>query len=166
MLAGFVAGGWGFYTASLNRMKKIGIILVLALLGFATHLYYVFRPIDGVDVSEMALSLESPTEKYGYHKHLRLLLGDQDPDALKYLVNVHVDGEGAFEHGRTLVQVLIKLGDPIFGGMISKLNKSEKDTLLILLMAGHEYGGFSATPNWEQFNRQFPLTFRALSGKV
>lgn len=147
-------------------MKKIGIILVLTLLGFATHLYYVFRPIEGVDVSEMALSLQSPTEKYGYHKHLRLLLGDQDPDALKYLVNAQVDGEGAYDHGRTLVQVLIKVGDPIFGGMISKLNKKEKDTLLTFLMAGHEYGGFSASPDWEEFKRQFPLTFRSLSGKV
>jgi hypothetical protein len=147
-------------------MKKIGIILVLTLLGFAKHLYYVFRPIEGVDVSEMALYLQSPTEKYGYHKHLRLLLGDQDTDALKYLDNAQVDGEGAYDHGRTLVQVLIKLGDPTFGGMISKLNKKEKDSLLTFLMTGHEYGGFSASTDWEEFNRQFPLTFRALSGKV
>lgn len=147
-------------------MQKIGIILVLTLLGFATHFYYVFRPIRGVDVSEMSLTLHSPNEKYEYHKHLRLLLDDQDPGALKYLVNAQVDGEGAYDHGRTLVQVLIKLGDPTFGGMISKLNKNEKDTLLTFLMAGHEYGGFSTSPDWEKFSSQFPLTFRALSGKV
>lgn len=147
-------------------MKKIGIILALTLLGLATHLYYVWRPIEGVDVSEMTLSLQSPTEKYRYHKHLRLLLDDQDPNALKYLVNAQVDGDGAYDCGRTLVQVLIKLGDPNFGGMISKLNKKEKDTLLTFLMAGHEYGGFSASSDWEEFKRQFPLTFRALSGKV
>lgn len=147
-------------------MKKIAGLLVLVLIGFAIHFYYVFRPIEGIDVSEMALSLQSPIEKYEYHRHLRLLLSDQKPDSLRYLINARCDGEGAYDHGRTLVQVLIKLGDPTFSEMISKLTKTESDTLLTFLSAGHEYGGFSEFPDWEEFERRFPLTFGLLSEKI
>lgn len=134
--------------------------------GFATHLYYVFRPVEGIEVSAKAMSLQSATEQYEYHSHLRLLLSDQDPEALRYLINARCDGEGAYDHGKTLVQVLIKLGDPTFSGMISKLNKTESETLLTFLTAGHEYGGFSAFPDWEEFKRQYPLTFKSLNAKV
>ncbi|MBC3882265.1 hypothetical protein H8K35_12790 [Undibacterium sp. LX40W] len=147
-------------------MKKIAFLLVLMLVGFATHLYYVFRPIEGIDVSETAVSLQSTTEKYEYHRHLRLLLSDQDPEDLRYLINVRCDGEGAYEHGKTLVQALIKLGDTAFSGMTSKLNKTETQTLLTFMTAGHEYGNFSAFPELEEFKRRFPLTFKSLSGKV
>src|SRR5512139_3371467 len=139
-------------------MKKIALLLALSLVSIATHLYYVFRPIEGVDVSDMAASMQSPAERYVYHRHLRLLLAERDPDALKYLINANCGGgEGCYDHGKTLVQVLIKLGDPSFSGIIPKLRKEESGLLLNLLSAGHEYGGFSAFPEWEDFKRLFPL---------
>lgn len=148
-------------------MKKIAFVLALSLVVIATHFYYAFRPIEGVDVSDMAVAMQSPAERYEYHRHLRLLLAERDPDALKYLTNANCGGgEGCYDHGKTLVQVIIKLGDPSFSEIIPKLRKEESGLLLNLLSAGYEYGGFSAVPEWEDFKRRFPLTFRALNEKV
>lgn len=145
-------------------MKKLAImLLVLSFVVMSSHLYYVFSPIDSVDVHEMAISLQSPVEQYKYHRSIQLLIADLDPDALKYLINADCGGgSGCYDHGKTLVQVLIKIGDPSFSGMISKLRKEESEQLLSLLSVGYEYGGF---PEWIDLER-FPLTFRALNEKV
>jgi hypothetical protein len=148
-------------------MKRIAFLLALSLVGIATHLHYLFRPVDGVDVSDMAVSMPSAAERYEYHRHLKLLLAERDPDALKYLINANCGGgAGCYDHGRTLVQVLVKLGDPSFSGIIPQLHKEESGLLFNLLSAGYEYGGFSAFPDWEDFKDGFPLTFKALNEKV
>lgn len=148
-------------------MKKIAFVLGLLLLAITTHIYYVFRSIEGVNVSNVAGSMQISVEGYKYHRHLRLLLVEQDPDALRYLINADCGGgAGCYEHGMTLVQVLIKLGDSSFSGILPKLRKEESERLLNLLSAGHEYGGFSVTPKWEDFANRFPLTFNALHEKL
>jgi len=145
-------------------MKKLAIVLlVFSFIVISSHLYYVLRPIDGIDVHEMAISLQSFVEQYKYHRSIQLLITDLDPDALKYLINADCGGgSGCYDHGKTLVQVLIKIGDSSFSGMIPKLRKEESEHLLNLLSVGYEYGGF---PEWIDLER-FPLTFRALNEKV
>lgn len=148
-------------------MRKITILFSLSLVAISTHLFYVFRPIAGVVVSEMAVSMQNPAERYEYHRQLRGLLAERSPDALKYLINANCGGgSGCYDHGKTLVQVLIKLGDPSFSGIVPKLSKEESGLLLNLLSAAHEYGGFSAFPEREEFIGRFPLTFKSLNKKA
>ncbi|MFA6162172.1 MAG: hypothetical protein WC685_01955 [Methylobacter sp.] len=146
-------------------MKKLAtVLLVLSFVVISSHLYYVFRTIYGVDVHEMAVSTQSLTERYQYHRSIQLLISDLDPDALKYLINADCGGgSGCYDHGKTLVQVLIKVGDHSFSKIIPKLHKEESERLLSLLSAGYEYGGF---PEWSDLKGQFPLTFRTFDEKV
>ncbi|WP_028102281.1 hypothetical protein [Pseudoduganella violaceinigra] len=144
-------------------MKKKIAAITFCLLAIATHLYYVFRTVEGVRVYETVLGTQSIIEQYRYHRALKSLVAELDIDALKYLLSADCGGAaGCYDHGTTLVEVLLKAGDRPFSALVFKLDKQESELLYSYFDAGYEYGGFTDSPDWTTFKKHFPLTFEAL----
>ena len=144
-------------------MKKIATVLFLALglLGF--HIYEVFQPVDGVDIFDFALSTQNPVERYQYHRNLKVLIKGHDKEALSYLINADCGGgAGCYDHGKTLVQALVKIGDKNFSDVARNLTVRDKAHLDFLLNAGYEYGGFVKEPDLDVLYQTYPLTFSTI----
>ena len=132
-------------------MKKYIVLFTILVIIIATHLYQVFSKADGVEVYDIAVSTQGFYEQYKYHKSIKGIIKNQESNSLITLINSNCGGgAGCYEHGKTLLLLLIKVGDTKFSNMILSFNSKEKSTLLSLLSAGHEYGGLYEKPNFKK----------------
>lgn len=108
----------------------------------------------------MAVSTQGFIEQYQYHRNIKALIANKDSRALQKLISADCGGgAGCYDHGKTLVQILIKIGDKEFSKLIYMLSKKDKEHLYSLFAVGHEYGGFTQYPDWEGFKDRYLLTF-------
>jgi hypothetical protein len=141
-------------------MKKIIFICLILLASLVVYLVLIVRPVEGVEVDRYYFKTYNLVEEYQYYRNIRLVVFKHDAEALQQFINADCDGSGCYAHGKTLVQILIKVGDEKF----SQLSKQLHDAgyLYSLLRVGHEYGNFPTSNNEENFRENYPLTFKKI----
>ena len=60
--------------------KHIALITALIII-IAIHLYLIFSEVDGVEVYDMAVSTQGFYEQYKYHKSIKGIIKNQDPNS-------------------------------------------------------------------------------------
>ncbi len=125
--------------------------------------YNIFTGTNGIKVYDLAISTQGFYKQYQYYKSIRDIVNNKETDALRILINSDCGGgAGCYDHGETLVLILIRINDKKFSEMVSKLSEKDKFLLFTLLSGGYEYGGFVKQPSNKKLQTEYPFTMNLL----
>lgn len=98
------------------------------------------RQVDGIIISETLINNRSFSE----NKHLKNIIKrclNQEPKAFQDLLNFNCgDGEGCYDLGYVLTQIIFKIGEDNYIKCISELSTEEQTNLSSFIRVGLEYG--------------------------
>jgi hypothetical protein len=146
----------------MSKLLKRFLFVIPTLL--AGLLVYSAVPRDaahGIQLGGTLYAWQSFLDNFQYRRWMTATLHG-DASSLESLVTIDCGGgDGCYDHGAVLVQLLAQVGDEKFSSMAGALKKETRYALRELLAAGFEYG--SSVPVTDSKVR-YPLTTMVLAG--